>query len=103
MRFWILERTAAHLLCSQVLIHTSQLLASYINHRSTMEALCLLIKAMYVELLDNAPGSLLTLEKVEKETNNAGWPNTPEGPQCCGKNCNTSKTEGRKARCQDVP
>lgn len=35
-----LERTAAHLLCSQVLIHTSQLLASYINHRSTMEALC---------------------------------------------------------------
>lgn len=36
---------------------------------------------MYVELLDNAAGSLLTLEKVEKETNNAGWPNAPHPPR----------------------
>lgn len=52
--------------------------------------------------LDNTSGLLWTLEKVEGETNNAGQPNL-QGSPMLRKECNTSKTEGRKARCQDVP
>lgn len=53
--------------------------------------------------LDHPPGSLWTLEKVERENKQCWTAKPPRLPQCCVKNATPAKTEVRRVRCQDVP